>query len=196
MKLDLRIRDLKTGDTSNKSFDNAAQAKEWLASRPRFMQALGVASHQVPHDVSRELKDAQRPLDDEERALEQSLDEAADRRIAEENEKRSKQALAERERLKKEMAAADPNRAMDVHYHFRGDIGHADPADERPISDDVRAAVLAWVAERNDWLKDRGQVVGDATLQVWPTAIPAGKEERVISGTFIPVTAGKSNEPN
>jgi hypothetical protein len=44
-------------------------------------------------------------------------------------------------------------------------------------------------------VKDRGQVVGDAKVMVWPGPIPASDGgERVKRGTFIPVTAAAPPE--
>ncbi len=45
------------------------------------------------------------------------------------------------------------------------------------------------MAERQEWVKSRGQIVGEATVTVWPAEMPEGTTERVQSGTFVPVTA-------
>ena len=83
---------------------------------------------------------------------------------------------------------ADPNRPMEGHYTYNAELTPTDPADTRPISAEVKTAVLAWVAERNEWVESRNQVVGDAKVTVWPGTIPKG-QERVQRGTFVPVTA-------
>ena len=49
--------------------------------------------------------------------------------------------------------------------------------------------MLAWVAERNEWVEGRGQVVGEAKVTVWPGTLPKPGADRVQGGSFIPVTA-------
>jgi hypothetical protein len=53
----------------------------------------------------------------------------------------------------------------------------------------ARDAVLAWIAERNEWVAARGQTVGECTVKVWPGKMPAKEDERVKEGRFVPVTA-------
>ncbi len=188
MKIDLQIRDLKTGETSQKKFESVAEAEAWLRDRPRFTDVLGVASHNIDRDVSLALKAAKKPLDDEEKGLEVKLEairvEAAKQQAAEQRKKSEAAALKHQQ----EMATADPNRQMDIRWRYDSGMMASDRADSREISDEVKQAVEAWIAERNTWVAGRGQMVGEAALKVWPTTVPEGAE-RVVSGTFVPVTA-------
>src|SRR5262249_3108263 len=96
------------------------------------------------------------------------------------------EARAAREAAKK----ADPNRPMELRFRFdRTELEKTDPLDERPITDEATKAVRAYVAEREEWVKDRGQMIGEAKVTVYPNTLPAGKE-RVLYGSFVPVTAG------
>jgi hypothetical protein len=194
MKFDLQLRDLKSGERSIKTFDDAEEAKSWLRERPKFTEVLGMASHHVSREVSDELKATMRPLDAEEQLLERQLEQAADDRMREAAEKRRAKEVAEAERMVAEMADADPNRPMEVRYRFDADLSSAVAGDERPITAEARAAVEAWVAERNEWVEARGQIIGEAKVQVWPGPIPEGEgDKRVISGSFVPVTGSKDD---
>jgi flagellar biosynthesis GTPase FlhF len=191
MKLDLQLRDLKSGNRSPKTFESVDEARKWLVERPKYTEVLGIASHHVPAEVSNELRAAMRPLDAEEKLLEGQLaaaeDEAAEKRAAE----RRQRELAEAEKHRAELKDADPNRPMDLRYLYNKGVALVEQDDTRVISDEVKEAVAAWINERNEWVASRGQVVGDARIQVWPGPLPAGKTERVITGSFIPVTAPK-----
>lgn len=188
--IDLRVRDLQSGVVSVKAFDGAAAAEAWLAERPRFTEVLGVATAGLDAAVNARLKAAMRPLDAEEKALEAKLEAesaaaAAERQAA---QRAKEQAAAAAHRTA--MASADPNRVMEVHWRYDREMELTDPSDARPIPDEARAAVLAWVRERDEWVAGRGQVVGDAKVTVWPGPLPASAGgERVKGGTFIPVTA-------
>lgn len=188
MKIDLQIRDLKTGETSQKKFESVEAAEAWLRERPRYTDVLGVASHHIDRDVSLALKAAKRPLDDEEKGLEVKLEavrvEAAKKQAAEQRKKSEAAALKHQQ----EMATADPNRQMELRWRFDAGMMPSDRADSREISDEVKQAVEAWIAERNTWVEGRGQMVGEASVKVWPNTVPEGAE-RVVSGTFVPVTA-------
>jgi len=186
--IELRVRDLRTGETSIVGFDSEETAASWLAARPRFTDVLGAASLDLPQELVGRLRGLLRPLDEEEKKLEQALDAEASAAARKRNEEQQKKEAAERDAHKAAMKTADPNRPMEVHWMFNRDMEIADPADERKITDEAREAVLAWVAERNEWVRDRNQVVGDAKVTVWPGPIPKGGE-RVKGGTFIPITA-------
>jgi hypothetical protein len=81
---------------------------------------------------------------------------------------------------------------MDVHWRYDTGMKLQDPADPREITAEARDAVMAWIRERDEWVANRGQVVGDAKVTVWPGPIPASDNgERVKRGSFIPVTAPK-----
>ncbi len=188
--LDLRVRDLHTGVTSVKSLASEEQATAWLEARPRFVEVLGVATPGLDPEVNARLRAAMRPLDDEERALMKKLDDAIDAVAREREEDKRKKEQEAAEAHKKAMLTADPNRLMEVHWNYDTGFSLTDSADPRPITDDVKAAVLAWVRERDEWVEGRGQIVGDAKVTLWPAIIPpTEKGERIKRGSFIPVTA-------
>ena len=187
-KIDLRLRDLESGHEKNEVFEDEGAARAWLVARPRMIEGLGVATHGLDPAVSQSLKDAMRPLDDDElraRAALVAIHEAAH---AEQERAARAAALAAAEEHRKSMREADPDRPMTIHWTYDGGMHLADAADPREITVEARAALLAWIEERNEWVRDRAQIVGEVTLTLWPNAVPAGKE-RVQQGTFMPVTA-------
>lgn len=188
--IDLRVRDLHTGVSSLKSFPSEEAASAWLTERPQFIEVLGVATQGISAEVNSRLRTALRPLDPEERALEQRLEAAIDAVTREREEEQAKQAAAAAEAHRAAMKAADPNRLMEVHWTYDKGMSLTDPADPREITEEAKEAVMAWIRERDEWVESRGQVVGDAKVTVWPGPLPAAaKGERVKGGTFIPVTA-------
>lgn len=190
-KLDLRVRDLNSGVSSLVAFDSEDAATAWLVARPKFIEVLGVGTLGLDAEVNNRLKASLRPLDPEEKLLERRLEAAIEAVTREREEEKNRREREASEAHRVALRSADPNRLMEVHWTFnRPEMTPTDPADERPISEEVREAVLAWVRERDEWVKDRGQVVGDAKVTVWPGVIPASDGgERVKRGTFIPVTA-------
>jgi len=157
---------------------------------------LGVASHHVPPDINAQLRAALRPLDDDERALERKLDETIEARARALAEQRQKEEQVQAEEQSRAISVADPSRPLQVRYRFNAGLSITDPMDKRTITQEARDAVMAWVEERNEWVKGRGLCVGEASMQVWPGAIPADHPggERVFAGTFIPVTAAKPDK--
>lgn len=189
-KLELRVRDLKTGDGSLQAFDDEAAAAAWLGARPRFVEVLGVATLDLPSEVNARLKAALRPLDPEEREKERELEASLDAAARARNELKQKQEKESAAAHAAALAGADPDRPMEVHFRYDKDLELTDRADTRPITPAAREAVMAWVAERDEWVQGRGQVVGDAKVTVWPGPLPASAGgERVKAGTFVPVTA-------
>ena len=192
-KLDLRVRDLNSGVSSLVSFDSEEAATAWLVARPKFIEVLGVATLGLDNDANNRLKASLRPLDPEEKLLERRLEAAIDAVTREREEEKMRREREASDAHRAALRGADPNRIMEVHWTFNAEMTLVDPADERKIPDEAREAVVAWVRERDEWVKDRNQVVGDAKVMVWPGPIPAG-EERVKRGTFIPVTAAAPPE--
>ncbi|AKT38727.1 hypothetical protein [Chondromyces crocatus] len=188
--IDLQVRDLDTGDRSIASFPSEEEAITWLNDRPRFQEVMGVAMTGLAHEIDARLRAALRPLDDEEREKAQALEtkalEDAQKR-AEEAQKRE-QATAEAHRAA--LASAPPDRPMEIRYRYDRDLELVDVNDTRPITPEAREAVLAWVAEREEWVRGRGQTVGEARVTVYPAGIPAqARGERVRTGSFVPITA-------
>lgn len=188
--IDLRVCDLHTGDRTIKSFPSEEAAVAWLKDRPRFQQVLGVAMMDLAPEIDARLRAALRPLDDEEQARLTALEAelaAAARARAEEAARREEAAAAAQRAAQ---AAAPPDRPMEIRYRYDRGLELVDPHDSREITPEAREAVLAFVAEREEWVRDRGQVVGEAKVTVYPGALPpAAKGERVRSGSFVPVTA-------
>jgi len=194
MKVDLQTRDLKTGNTSPMTFESVEEALTWLKVRPKYVDVLGIASHHVPPDVSDQLKAAMRPLDDEEKSLDEKHRKAREGAAEKAAKARAAAEAAAAQKQLADAAKADPNRPLDVRWHHRDGLMVANAADKREISDEVRVAVEAWVAERGTWVASRQQVVGDARLQVWPSEIPEDQgDERILSGSFIPIAAPKQD---
>lgn len=193
-KLDLRVRDLNSGVSSLVSFDSEEAATAWLVARPKFIEVLGVGTLGLDNDTNNRLKASLRPLDPEEKVLEQRLEAAINAVTREREEEKNRREREASDAHRAALRSADPNRIMEVHWTFNTEMTLVDPADERKIPDEAREAVVAWVRERDEWVKDRNQVVGDAKVMVWPGPVPKG-EERVKRGTFIPVTAAAPKEP-
>ncbi len=189
MKLDLQIRDLNTGDRSPKVFESEDEARSWLKERPKNIAVLGVASHHVPKELANELKGAMRPLEDDERALLDKLNEADAAVIAAQMMARQAADAKAAANRAEELKTADPKREMELRWTYNQELRITDSADPREITDEARAAVDAWIAERQEWVKSRGQMIGDATIKLWPSDLPEGTTERIILGSFIPITA-------
>lgn len=189
VNIELQLRDLQTGNTSHRAFDSTSTCKAWLKDRPKFTEVIGLRSKDVPDDVNDELKAACRPLDAEETTLSTQLEQAleAAHRSAAEARRKEEEAAAAKHR--EEMANLPPNAPMKLRYLFNKGVATSDATDTRTPSEACLEAVKAWVEERNTWVEGRGQVVGDANLEVYPGALPEGVESPIISGTFIPVTA-------
>jgi hypothetical protein len=189
MKIDLQIRDLETGNTSQKAFESIEACESWLKERPKYTEVLGIASHHIPAEISDQLKAARRALDEEEEKLVEKLDQAVEAAHAKAAEMRRAEEAAAAEKHRKEMGSLDDDAPMTLRFLFNKGVCVADTADKREPSEDCLAAVKAWIEERNSWVEGRGQVVGDANIQVYPGKLPEGAEGHVISGTFVPVSA-------
>jgi len=189
VKIDLQLRDMKTGNTSHRAFDSAEACETWLNDRPKFTEVIGLRSKDVPDGVNDQLKAACRPLDAEETTLVKQLDQALDaaRKAAAQARRKEEEAAAAKHR--EEMSNLAPDAPMKLRYLFNKGVAAADATDTRTPSEGCLAAVKAWVEERNTWVEGRGQVVGDANIEVYPGALPEGVESPIISGTFVPVTA-------
>jgi len=188
-KVMLRLRDLQTGDGLTKEFPDVPAATVWLTERPRFTEVLGVVFEGLTREENDRMRAAMRPLDDDERGSMQRLDALEAEAKAKRLEEKRKEAEASERAQIDAAKGADVNRTMEVEYRFdREELLKTDKFDDRPITDEAKAAVQAWVQERMEWVADRGQTIGQAKVVVYPGTVPAGKE-RVSHGTFIPVTA-------
>ncbi len=176
-KIEFNIRDLRTGEVVCAEFADLDVAEAWLVDRPAFTQVLRLVTSVSPKTEAR-LREAMRPLDDEERAIMVEAEEAA-----------QADRVAEIARLQaaKDAAPKDPHRMMTLHWAIATGLTMSDASDDREITDAARTAVLAWIAERDTWVEDRGQRVAAASVSVWPGPVPGGSEADRIppGGTFV-----------
>lgn len=181
---DVKVRNLETGETMVASMPDCETCIAWLTERPPFIEIISVLSDTSPAE-QRRLKEAMRPYNSAERSLKQKYDDelAAGLQAAYQDELariESDQSAAD-----EEDANADPNRPIAIKYD--SDEGLRAVEDKREISDLARNAVLAWVRERNTWIDSKGQIIGEAHLEVWPGEMPADETERVREGgRFFP----------
>lgn len=191
--IDLRLRDLNTSELLIASFESEVDAALWLRERPRMMEVLGVIAQSSDPALHSALRRALRPLDEDEAEIVRRLDEEADR--AYEQRQRDEARRAEEERLAhiEEMRTADPARPMQVRWSLSDGFSPVDPVDPREINAEVQSAILSWVRERDTWVADRGQVVGEAIVTVWPLAVPPGEDRVQRGGRFSPVSAPTSS---
>jgi hypothetical protein len=187
-KITLKLQDLHKGETSLREFESEDAAVAFLHERPRFTDVLGVVFEGLSSEQNARLKAAMRPLDVEERAAEAKLAEAATKAAEIAAVARRLEEEAAHAAHRAAMKNADPNRTMELRYHYAGGVSVIDQADTREINEETRAAIEAWIVERNEWVESRNQVVGEAKLSVWPGVVPKGAD-RVHAGSFIPVTA-------
>jgi len=189
MKITLKLEDLRQGDTSFREFDSEEATIAFLRERPRFTDVLGVVFEGLTPEQNNRLKASMRPLDEEERAASHALEQAKERAAEAAREASRKEAEIQQAAQREALKGADPNRPMELRYRYDAGLALADPLDPREITPEAREAVLAWIAERNEWVEGRGQVVGEAKVSVWPAALPKPGADRVRGGTFVPVTA-------
>lgn len=176
--IELCVRNLETSEAGVVTFENEEKAIAWLRTRPNLVDVLGPA-HPLGEELEARMRGVLRPLDAVELAF---AKQGADAR----REALRAMAEAETRRLAERAAAApaedlSPNRPMRVRWTFDVGMQLAEAGDTRPIPPEAQAAILAWIAERNEWVAGRGQMVGDARCTV------SGGE--VLDGTFVPVSA-------
>ncbi|MEM9463693.1 MAG: hypothetical protein AAGF11_56670 [Myxococcota bacterium] len=200
MPVELKIRDIRTGEAQVAELPDFEQAEAWLRERPQFIQILGPARDgAMTRGEEARLKEAMRPFDDEEQEVMKEQDrrdaEAIAKMMAREQEAAQKRIEAQREANRH----ADPNRIMQITWEKEGGCRNSDEADERPVPAVVVEAVAEWVKERNSWVHSRGQFLINAQLAVWPGPLPAGEESRVQPGGQFNVLAGSesgNSQPN
>jgi hypothetical protein len=190
MAISLRIRNLKTRETGIAAFETEPEALLWLKERPQFVDVIGVAGQTpVGVEVQERLRAAMRPLDADERLAEREFELAVEKESLEREKQSRQSALDEQRKHEETMRTGDPDRVMELYWRFDSEMRHTDAADPRPITEAAREAVMAWIAERNEWVAGRGQVVGECTVKVWPGKLPPKADERVKEGRFVPVSA-------
>lgn len=182
---EVKVRNLETGEMLVASMPDADTCCEWLRERPKNIEIVSVLSETSPVEQVR-LKESMRPYDEDEMRLKAEYDRktaaAAMKKYGEELEFiESAQAQAD-----KDQGDVDPNSPLSVRYEMNEGLSVVD--DKRALTDAARAACLAWIDERNAWIKDKGQVVGEAHLEVWPNDVPDGDDARRVleGGRFFP----------
>ena len=75
MAVQLKIRDIRTGQAQIAEFEGVDDTLSWLSTRPRFIEVLGPPQRSTfsPEDEQR-MRAAMRPLDDEEKAAQAEQD--------------------------------------------------------------------------------------------------------------------------
>lgn len=184
MKIDLKVRQMKTGESFIATLDNIDDACTWLKDRPEFMEIVTLISQDLSPAQKGRLRDAMRPYDKEELAFQAEAREAEEKAAQE----RMEAEQAEWERRQKEHIAAelkaDPNRVMAIRWHE--DIGFkaADQHDPREIPEVTQKAIMAWVEERNGWVAAKGHYVCEAHVEAYLGEVPEG-QERITGGQFF-----------
>jgi hypothetical protein len=196
MPVELKIRDIRTGEAQVAELPDFDQAEAWLRERPQFIQILGPASEgRMTRGEEARLKEAMRPFDAEELEVMKEQDrrdaEAMAKIMAREQEAAQKRIEAQREANR----TADPNRPMQITWEKDKGCRNSDGTDERPVTELAAKAVEDWVAERNEWVHSRRQYLVNAQVVVYPGPLPEGVEERVQPGGQFNVLAG-SEEPD
>ena len=174
----LNLRDLKSGERMLADFETLDACVEWLRARPQFVDVLGPTNESISVEVDRMLRSALRPLDAEERALVLEYEKRQSAELAAGVSQRRAEFEASRQR---QMAALGPDDPMHVYWERGGEVVNIEPLDKRPVPPVVSAAVAAWVAERDEWVRSRGERVRAASLVVWPGELPP-EAQRVHSG--------------
>jgi tRNA(Ser,Leu) C12 N-acetylase TAN1 len=193
MKIMLKLENMNTGEPSLEEFTDEESTIAWLRERPRFTDVLGVVFEGLTREQNERLKATMRPLDDEERAAEKALVEKRQQEVEAQRAVRAREDEVAQAAHRAAQKDLNPNRSMEVRYRYDTGLSLTDRDDPREISEEVRAAVMAWVAERNEWVESRGQIVGEAKVTVFPAALPKPGADRIQHGSFVPVTGPKKD---
>lgn len=186
--IDLRLRNLDTAELLIATFECEEDCAIWLADRPPGMEVLGllVPGAEPDPELHARLKAVVRPMDPAERATMQRLDEADARARAERWAAEARASKQDEETQREAMRTADPKRPMQVSWTAATGYTLVEPMDERVIPDVVKEAVAAWVREREEWVRDRDQVIVEAVVTAWPAEVPAGQDRIQRGGRFVP----------
>ena len=194
--IELKVRNLTSGDIMLAEIPSIDEALKWLEERPHGIDVLGVVTEDLPLEIHEALRNAMRPLDDEERALDDQLQAA---RIAQmeavieaENRRQEEKVEAYIESQK----SADPGRPMVLHFERDEGWSKSDPHDPRDIPEAVSGDLAAWIAERNTWVKKKGLEIHSADVTIWPQDVPEGWDGVVHpGGTFSPGLRKGAEDP-
>lgn len=197
MPVELKIRDIRTGEAQIAQWERLDECVAWLADRPRFIEVLGPPERDaIPAADEQAMRAAVRPLDDEERAaqiIQDQRDAEVVRAALADHQARAEAQIAA---LRERNALADPERPLEVIWERGHGCRNADPADPREPTAPIRAAVEAWVRERETWVHPRGQYLVDARVVAWPGPIPGGDEaDRIEPGGQFNTLSGSPDDP-
>ena len=183
-EFEVKVRNLETGEMLVASMPDCDTCIEWLRERPQNIEIVSVLSDVSPAE-SRRLKEAMRPYDDGELALKEAYDRKAHAAAMEQYGKEL-EIIEGLQKDSKDDSDLDPDRPLSVRYEVDGGLTVVD--DTRKITEAAKKACLAWIEERNAWVKDKGQLVGEAHLEVWPNDVPEGDESKRVleGGRFFP----------
>jgi len=181
---EVKVRNLDTGEMLVAGMPDAETCIQWLAERPKNVEIVSVLSDCSPAD-SKRMKESMRPYDEDELKLKAKFDKEA-MKAAAEAYGREMQQMEALQKESKNAGDLDPNRPLSVKYEV--DEGLTVVDDERELTEAAKKACLAWIAERNEWVADKDQIVGEAHLEVWPNEVPGDDEgARVLEGgRFFP----------
>ena len=177
----LNLRDLKSGERMLAEFTTLDACVEWLRDRPQFVDVLGPTDEHLSREVDQMLREALRPLDDEEQQL---IVEGNRRRLQELTAADAQRRADAEEDAAQAMASLGPDDIMRVVWERGQGVTNAEPLDERSVPAVVVEAVTEWVAERDSWVSGRGERLRAASLTVWPGEVPARSERVQPGGQF------------
>jgi hypothetical protein len=192
--IQLRIRNLQSREVGIVAFETESEALTWLKARPPFVEVQGMAGQvHVLAGVQERLRAGMRALDADERLAQREMELAREKEDLERERVARAHEVEAQARHQETLRTADPERLMEIRWRFDSGMILTDAHDTRSIPDAAREAVLAWIAERNEWVAGRGQTVGECTVKVWPGTLPPKEGERVKEGRFVPVSADEKN---
>ncbi|MCA9707955.1 MAG: hypothetical protein KDK70_19035 [Myxococcales bacterium] len=196
MPVELKIRDIRTGQAQVAELPDLDQAEAWLRERPQFIQIMGpVHEGAMTRGEEARLKQAMRPFDEEELEVMKEQDrrdaEAMARIMAREQEAARRQVEAQREANRN----ADPNRPMKVTWEKGDGCRNGDETDDRAVPQVVVDAIDEWVAERNTWVHSRNQYLINAQVVAWPGPVPEGHDRIQPGGQFNVISGTPETKP-
>ncbi len=182
---EVKVRNLKTGEVMIASMPDVTTCLEWLKERPPMIEIISVLSDCSPADSQR-MREAMRPYDSVERELKARYDAEAAARAQAAYARELQSIQSDQAASAEALEGMDPARPLAVKYD--ADEGFTVVDDNRELTAAARAACMAWIAERNEWVATKGQLVGEAHLEVWPLEVPDGDESKRVreGGRFFP----------
>ena len=156
---------METEERGEAEFPSTEVALEWLRERPQFMEVLGPVRTELEPEVEAQLRKAMRPLDSTELARRAELD--GEREVA-----RKAELKAMNDRAIEEANPVSSSLKVIQWQRGRGLFTEGGEA----IPDDLAAAALEWIRERDRWVHARRQHVSAARLSIGPsTGDPADR---------------------